>query len=224
MAAVTLWLISHGISQEILILFVFISIIVTLTAFSRYVLGIKTFGIYNPLILSIAFYYMGLFPGLIATLIVISATQIARIMTKDAKLHYLARLSITYILSTFAVFFVVLALNLLPGVHYTLKLDATTALALAGIISLSDRFVATYTKKDTITAVRLLGETILISTFGWLLLYLPITRSFMLNNLWIPFLFIALGFLVGRYSGLRLTEFVRFNKVIQNVEHPQDTK
>ena len=65
----TQWLVERGISETILLIVTYIPLIITIVSISRYMLGIKTFGIYSSMILSLAYYFMGLRQGLIITLI-----------------------------------------------------------------------------------------------------------------------------------------------------------
>ncbi len=71
MPEVAAWLAQRGVSNDILTILVFIPVLVTITSFSRYITGIKTFGIYTSMILAIAYYYMGFVQAFTVTMLVI---------------------------------------------------------------------------------------------------------------------------------------------------------
>ena len=50
----TNWLMDIGISKDILLVLTFVPIIVTITTASRYITGIKTFGVYTSMVLAFA--------------------------------------------------------------------------------------------------------------------------------------------------------------------------
>ncbi len=223
MPDLTSWLMERGVTEDILLVLTFIPLLVTLTAFSRYVTGIKTFGLYASMILAFAFYYMGFIQGISIALLVVIVSWIIRNILRKFQLHYLSRLSIVYTAISIAVFAFIIGTSFLPVDNKYLDFTAISFLPLAMIISVADRFVATYIKKDLMTAARLTGETILISCLGWSLMRWEVTHNFFINNLWIiPFL-ILVNVLVGQYSGLRWTEFLRFAQVIRHGESPDNT-
>lgn len=218
----TSWLISKGITEDILLVLTFVPLLVTLTSFSRYITGIKTFGLYASMILSFAYYYMGFVQGFSILILVVATSWITRDLLRRFQLHYLSRLSIVYTVISIFVFGFILGTSYIPIDNRYFDFTAISFLPLVMIISVADRFVATYIKKDLMTAARLTGETIIISFIGWTLMRWNVTHAFFLNNLWIvPFL-VLVNFLIGQYSGLRWTEFLRFSQVIRHVESPDN--
>lgn len=218
MPDLTTWLIEQGVSEDILMVLVFIAVLATLTTFSRYVTGIKTFGIYASMVLAFAYYYMGFVQAFTITIIVVLSTWIIRNILKTIRLHYLSRLAIVYCGNVLMILLFIVLTSFLPGDNRYLDFTHVTPLALVLIITVTDRFIASYVKKDFATAARLIGETLLISVIGWALMRWDVTREFFVNNLWIILVLIITNILVGQYTGFRWTEFIRFNQVIRNAE------
>lgn len=221
----TQWLVDRGISETILMISTYIPLIVTITSISRYILGIKTFGIYSSMILSLAYYFMGLRQGIVITFIVIAGSWIIRNIFRKVQMHYLSTLAIVYGgISLLILLFIVTTTSISsndPFYNFT----ALPALPLAMIISVIDRFIANYIKRDLIGALRLTVETILISLFGWVLIRSHAIQTFLINNLWIIPLTIIVNLIVGRYSGFRLTEFARFRSIFKASQTtPEDDK
>jgi hypothetical protein len=218
----TAWLIERGLSEDIIFVLAFIPVLVTLTAFSRYITGIKTFGIYASMVLALAYYYMGLVQALTITIIVVLSAWIIRNLLRKIRLHYLARLAIVYCGISLSILAFIIAVSYIPISNPYLNFSFIPPLALVIIISVTDRFMASYIKKDLMTAARLTGETLIIALIGWGLMRWNVTHDFFMNNLWIIPLLIVINILIGQYAGFRWTEFLRFSQVIRNVEPSKD--
>ncbi len=219
----TEWLIGQGISEDIIFVLVFIPVLVTLTTFSRYITGIKTFGIYASMVLAIAYFYTGLVQAFTITMIVVISAWIIRSLLRKIRLHYLARLAIVYCGITLIILGFMVVTSLIPLNNPYLNFTNIPPLALVLIITITDRFMASYIKKDLLTAARLTGETLIVALIGWSLMRWEVTRNFFMYNLWILPLLIVVNVLIGQYAGFRWTEFIRFSQVIRNVEPSDDT-
>lgn len=218
----TTWLIERGVSEDIILITVFIPVFVTLTVFVRYVTGIKTFGIYAGMVLSFAFLYMGFIQGFATTILVILSSWAIRNALRQVRIHYLARLAIVYCGDVMLVLAFIVALSFIPIDNPYLDFTQVPPLPFFLIMTVTDRFVASYDKKDLTTALRLTGETLIIAVVGWAIMRWDITRRFFMFNLWTIPVLLSINVLIGQYAGLRWTEFIRFNQVIRNVELPED--
>lgn len=216
----TSWLISRGVTEDIVLVLAFIPILVTITSFSRYISGIATFGLYASMILSFAYYYMGFVQGFSIVLLVVITSWIVRNLLKNVRLHFLSRLSIVYTVISIVILAFIIGTSYIPIDNRYLDFTAISFLPLAMIISVTDRFMATYIKKDLMTAARLTAETLIISLIGWGLMRWNVTHDFFINNLWLIPLLILINVLIGKYAGFRWTEFIRFAQVIRHVESP----
>lgn len=220
MPDISLWLLERGMSEDILLVLTFIPLLVTLTTISRYITGIKTFGIYASMVLAFAYYYMGFIQGFTVTLLIVICSWIVRHLLKRRRLHYLSRLAIVYTCITIFLAAFMITMSYVPSSSPYFNFLALPVLPLAMIISITDRFMSTYVKKDFTTALQLTAETLLLSLLGWGLMRWDVTREFFTTHLWIVPLLILVNILVGQYSGLRWTEFIRFIQVIQHGDTP----
>jgi hypothetical protein len=218
MPEITTWLIDRGISETILMIVSYVPLIVTITAISRYILGIKTFGVYTSMILSLAYYFMGLRQGLVITFIVILSSLIVRNLLKKVQLNYLARIGAIYTGEAILLLAFIIGTTFIRSDDPFFDFTALPPLPLAMIMSVTDRFISNYIKRDFIGAARLTIETILIALFGWVLIRSHETQMFLINNLWlIPLVFIV-NYIIGSYKGFRLTEIARFKQIIKSQE------
>lgn len=223
MPNITQWLIDNGISKQLLLIVNYIPILVTLTAVSRYIFGIKTFGIYAPMILALSFYFMGIEQALIITALVVLTSWATRNLLKKIAFHYISRIAIIYGAICVAIIAFLALVTVLPLEYGLMDLGKTEmVIPIAMVVSVTDRFVANYIKKGPATALRLTGETLLIALLGWALISVHFIQEFVLYNPWLILVTIAINYYVGKYSGIRWTELIRFSQVIKNVGNPKD--
>ena len=209
------WIKDSVITEEIFIFMLFIPIIATLVNISRYVIGFKAFGIYAPMTLSFAYIFTGLRFGLLVTAAVVLSSLLSYTLLKQIRMHYLSRITINYIIITFMLLGILIINEISPWPITTEQHQIATVppLGIILIATLSDFFVKEYVKKDFLTTIRSLIETIIIGIAGWALLKSVELQQFLINNLWIHIPILLLNLFIGQYKDLRIKEFFRFKKV-----------
>ncbi len=204
----TEWIIDHGISQMVLEILIAMCIVATIVSISRYLVGGKTYGIYAPVLLSIAYSYTGLKYGLAVTLVVILTSLLSYSVLKRVRIHYITRIATNYIvLSMVLVLFFVLIDTLGLGLE---NMSNIPPLAFISIAALSDFFTKQYVKKSLQSSVMTLLTTILVAVFGWFVITREIISDYFLNNLWLIPLLAVLNILIGMFKGLRIKDYFRF--------------
>ncbi len=194
----------------------FVPIIVTLMTISRYVTGFKTFGIYTPMILAFAYYYMGGRQAVAITTVVIFFAWLTRSILKRVRLHYFTRLAVIYSVISLAVLAFILATSYIPSENPVFDFRYLQPVPLVMIISVTDRFVSNLIKKDIVMSIRLTVETMLVAMIGWGLMRWEISRELLMSNtIWIVPLVIFFNLLLANYSGLRWTELSKFSHVLK---------
>jgi len=213
----TKWVLDNGIAERTLELLVGIAIIATIVSLARYLVGSKSFGIYVPIILAVAYTYTGLRYGLIITAVVIASSLLSFLILSRIRMHYISRMAINYcltIMSLIVFFVVVKKYNLgLPN------MSLIQPLAIISIIALSDFFAKQQIKKGFKTTMLVLGSTIIIASLGWFLITREAVSAFMVNNLWLIPALIVVNILIGQFSGLRFKDLLRFRTIIQEKEN-----
>jgi len=213
----TKWVLDNGITERTLELLVGIAIVATIVSLARYLVGSKSFGIYVPIILAVAYTYTGLRYGLIITTVVIASSLLSSLILNKIRMHYISRMAINYclIIMTMIVFFIAVK-------KYSLGLPNMSLiqpLAIISIIGLSDFFVKQQIKKGFKTSILVLASTIIIASLGWFIITREIISAFMINNLWIIPALIVANILIGQFSGLRFKDLLRFRTIIQDKEN-----
>jgi hypothetical protein len=208
------YLIQQGVPLDTVILLLILPVIVTLIAFFRQIVGIKAFGIYTPAIVTFAFLATPqLRYGVVMFISVILIGMLMRFALKNLRILYLPRVAIT--LSIIA--FVILALLGLGGNLHRTGLASVSIFPILIMITIVEKFVVAQIEKGNKTAVILAVETLVISLAGYFLASWPMLIRGIVAYPWIVLFTIPINIFLGKWDGLRLTEYVRFREVLKNL-------
>jgi hypothetical protein len=203
---------SSGIPIDTLILVLILPIIVTVIAFFRQVVGIKAFGIYTPAIITFAFLATNeIRYGITIFITVIIVGTLMRLVLKPFRLLYLPRVAIMITIVGFSI----LALLFLGGINNRTGLATVSIFPIVIMITLVEKFVAVQIEKGGRAAVILAVETLVISVIGYYIASWDVLIQGILRYPWISLLTIPINIFLGKWTGLRLTEYFRFRQIIK---------
>jgi hypothetical protein len=205
--------VAAGVPANTIVLLLLLPIMTFVIAFSRNVVGIRGFGIFLPAALSVVFVATGPIIGIGLFLIIVAVSTIVRLTLRklNIKLQYLPRMS--FIL--WAVVIGVLGILFLAPVLKFPALSNVSIFAVLILVLLSEDFTRVQLGKSIRTALNLTFETLLLSLISFFFLTLKPLQGFVLLNPEISLIGIAaLDLLLGQYTGLRVMEFYRFRKLI----------
>ncbi len=218
------WLIkmavSYGVPFDTVMLILFLPIVVTVITFFRQIVGIKAFGIYTPAMITFAFLIIGMQAGNLSKgvkygtaifIMVIIIGTLSRIFMRRFRLLYLPRMAIVITLVAFAT----LGILMISGSFQRTGLANVSIFPILIMITLVEKFVSTQIDKGSRTAIILSVETLVISLITYFLIGWPALIFFVQKYPWIVFSTILINIFLGRWSGLRITEYFRFNKIIR---------
>lgn len=204
----------EGVPFETIILILMLPIIATLIAFLRQVVGIKAFGIYTPLIITFAFLATnGLKYGIAIFISVILIGMLMRFALRPFRLLYLPRVAI--MLTVVAL--LILVILVLGGNMKRTGLASVSIFPILIMITLVEKFVAVQIEKGNKTALLLTFETLMISVIGYYLASWETLIRLIASQPWIIILTVPLNILFGKWTGLRISEYVRFRNVIKKL-------
>jgi len=204
--------INQGVPFETAVLILMLPIIATFIAFLRQVVGIKAFGIYTPLIVTFAFLATdGLRYGIAIFIVVILTGMIMRFILKPFRLLYLPRVAI--MVSVVAL--TILIMLTIGGEMKRTGLAAVSIFPILIMITLVEKFIAVQIEKGNRTAIILAVETLAISVVGFFLASWETLIRFIVAYPWIVLFTIPINVFLGKWTGLRLTEYFRFRKIIK---------
>lgn len=210
------FIVAQGVPLQTIALLLMLPLIATLVAFFRQVIGIKAFGIYTPSIITfalIAFDPNGIKYGIAIFASVILVGMISRLILKHFRLLYLPRVAITLSIVSLAI----LGILVLSGNQQRTGLASISIFPLLIMITLSEKFVAAQIEKGNRVAFILAIETLIISIIGYYLVSWKTLEALLLNYPWIVLLTFVINFSLGKWTGLRLTEYFRFRKILRHI-------
>jgi hypothetical protein len=205
-------LISSGVPRETIIYILMLPIIATIVALVRQVIGFKTFGIYIPSILTIIFLSTGIVPGLIVFVVVLLSGFLVKWLFSRFRLLYLPRMALMLTLVSLIIFGIIA----LSGYLGVTSLSQLSIFAVLIMIILVERFLAVQIERGTNEALVLSVETLLISIAGYFILVWQSLQNFILIYPWVVLFIIVINIFLGRWTGLRLTEYLRFKELFKD--------
>ncbi len=210
----TSWIIEQGVRQDILEMLIFIPVLATLVSIVRYVIGLKTFGIYAPILLAISYSLTGLRYGLILTTAVAISTVIGYTTLRRIRMHYTTRLATNYVIVAILVTFAIALFGSLPYLNLE-NFRIINPLGVVSIVALSDFFVKTYVKKSPSATIRVIAETTMVAIVGWYLITSDRLIGLIMENLWVVPVLLVFNLIIGRYQGLRFKDIFRFKTALK---------
>jgi hypothetical protein len=205
--------VASGVPANTIVLLLLLPIMTFVIAFSRNVVGIRGFGIFLPAALSVVFVATGPVIGIGLFLVIVAVSTFVRLVLRKLKikLQYLPRMS--FIL--WAVVLGVLGILFLAPVLKFSELSNVSIFAVLILVLLSEDFTRVQLGKSVRTALNLTFETLILSLISFFFLTLKPLQEYVLLNPEISLIGIAiLDLLLGQYTGLRVMEFYRFRKLI----------
>lgn len=204
------YFVSHGISQNVVYLLLVVPFLTFVTSFSRQVVGISTFGVYAPLVLSLSFFVLGLEFGLSVFIVTLVVSYLIRVLFERVELLYIPRLSL--LLSALALsFFLVLGL----AVYFQTSLNLSLAIFPMLVMStISEKFLSAQSEEGIKNAIVVAGETVVVSLIGYFLFDMPLFKDAILATPEYVVLPIVGNVLLGRFTGLRWAEYFKFRTLL----------
>lgn len=210
------YLINHGVPINSIILILMLPVIATLLAFARQVIGIKAFGLVTPAMTALSFLAMGLQYGLIVFFAILLAGTAIRLILRRLRLLYLPRMAL--VLTS-----VSLSLLLLLGVSAATNGSTILTFSIfpALILTLlAEEFIAAQFKRGLRAAMTITAWTLLLAIICYVIVSSELFRTLVLSYPEIVLLAIPINIALGRWGGLRLTEYIRFRTLLQHDQTP----
>jgi hypothetical protein len=203
---------NEGVPFETIKLILMLPIIATLIAFLRQVIGIKAFGIYTPLLVTFAFLATnGIKYGIAIFIIIILIGMLMRVALKSFRLLYLPRVAIMLTV-------VALSILVMLAIGGSLKRTGLASVSIFPIlimITLVEKFIAVQIEKGDRAAFLLALETLIISILGFYLASWELLIHFIATYPWTILFTIPINIVIGKWTGLRLSEYLRFGEIIK---------
>ncbi len=214
-------IVKFGIQEGTVALVLMLPLVATFIAFARQVIGIRGFGIYITLILAYSFVAVGLKYGLLIFFVVLGSGTLIRALIKKTRIMYLPRMAIILTGVTLAVF-----LLLILGSY--LKLEGLSQISIFPIVITTlivERFVAAQIERGQRTAIFMTLETLILAIISYFIFQWQIIQQLVLNySLILIAILIIFNYFLGRWAGLRVSEYFRFRELIEYLELSSKSK
>jgi hypothetical protein len=204
--------INHGTSKEMLVLVLMFPIVATIIAFTRQVIGLRTLGVYIPAILAISFLATGIKIGLLFFVLILILGTLIRLLLVKVKILYLPRIAlILTFVSLIAWGFIIFASN-----YNITPLTSLAVFPMLVMIIMVERFIDVQIEKGFNEGILLTFETLVMSVLCYFIIASQSVQDFVIHYPGIIFVVIIFNLLIGRWTGLRLTEYFRFREVTKS--------
>jgi len=208
------FMISKGIPSNTIVLLLMLPVIATIIALLKQVIGITTFGLYTPSIITLSFLALGLKFGLMILVIIIVTGAILRKALDRFRLLHIPRIAIVLTIST-----LIILLMLAFGTYLGISQIATIAVfPMLIMTTLAEKFVSALGGKGFYAALLLMLETTIVSLICYWVVELQYLQTLILGHPEIILLLLLVNYGLGRWTGLRLIEYVRFREIMRHAE------
>lgn len=211
------YLLAQNIPPEVILLVLLLPVIAMLVAFFKQVIGITTFGVYTPAMLTLAFLMIGLKLGIAILLTVVVASVAVRHILKRYRLAYTPRVSIVLSIVALAIFLSLVLLTWFAPNHIQVgDLISASIFPMLVMSTLAEKFVSLQTEKGASSALHVFLEALLVAVVCYLVVgKWEFLRMLILTTPEIIGLVLLIEVGLGRFTGLRFTEYIRFREVIK---------
>ncbi len=196
-----------GVPANTVILILLLPFLATLIVFIRQIIGLPSLEMLVPIALSITLISTGLTAGGILLITILLASTIARITLKKIRIMQLPKIALSILVVAIFVF-ISLTVSASIGILAVKQLSIFPVLLL---ILLSEKTVAVQLSLGPREAFLITFMTLLLGLAGYIILSSETLRSFVLLYPEVILALVPVNIIMGRYFGLRLTEFYRFS-------------
>jgi len=208
-------IVSFGISEHTIALLLMLPVVATFIAFCRQVIGIRGFGIYITLIIAFGFVATKLKYGIVIFAVVVLAGSVIRYLIRKIRILYLPRMAIVLSGVTLIVFLMFLFSTYL-------KIEGLYVISIFPILIMTlvvERFVAAQIERGPKTAILMTIETLVLAIISYFIINWQALQKILLDFPIVSILLLALfNLLLGKWTGLRLTEYFRFRELREYLE------
>ena len=204
--------VKQGVPVNVIVLVLLFPLVVSIIGASRHIIGFRGFGLYIPAVLAVALVSTGIFEGLTIFAAIVATALITKRLLKRTRISYLPRTALLLWTISLGVLAVLLAAPLL---HLT-TLMSVNIFPILILMLLSENFLDALQLTKPADALALAGETLGLAFFSSLFIRSQLVQQFAISE---PELLMVgtafVNILVGKFTGLRLSEFLRFRSIIE---------
>ena len=210
MLQLTTFFTQSGIPEETLIWIFMLPIAVTLVVIGRQIVGIKGLSISAPILMGFAFTATGLQSGVIVFATVLGVGFIIKSALGNIRLLYLPKMALILLATAVAI------AALAPFLPYKDDIQfAHAAFAFIILILSTEQFGSLLIERGSRKTLGVALETLVMSTAIFFLITWPLLQDIVFTYpLFVLLAAILINLFLGKWTGLRFSEYIRFKDLI----------
>ena len=201
-----------GVPANTIILIMLLPLLATIVVIFRYIIGLSGIGLLVPIALSITLLATGFTTGFIILSVILISSYLSRLIFKRIRIMQMPKI----VLSMFVVSVLIIAALTICAAFGIFDVRNLSIFPILLFILLSDRIVALFLERPIQETLATTGVTLVLGILGFTLLSWGALRSFILLYPELILLLIPLNIIIGRYFGLRVTEYIKFRPVLKH--------
>lgn len=207
--------VANGVPVNTVVLILLFPLIVAIVTAARHLIGVRGAGILTPALLSVAFLATGIWAGVALFVIILLVTVIGKAVLGGLKIQYLPRVSLLlWVVSAFV--FLTLFVASIWNVSQLVTVGIFPILIL---MLLAETFIDLQAGRSGSEAQALIFQTFVLAIISSLILGSDLIQRTVL--LWPEIIFFGVAvfdLFMGRYTGLRLSEYMMYRGIVKEDE------
>ncbi len=182
-----------------------------IVALFRNVIGLQTFGVFLPALIAVASRETGLFWGVVSYIIVVSMVGLIHYPLERWGLLYTPKMAIMLV----GVVITFISVSIFGIRFHMHSLAYVTLFPIVLLTITAEQFARTITEEGLAKAIQLTGQTLLVVVVAYFMMNSRTMETFFLAFPELFLVLIAFNIILGRWIGLRLTEYPRFRWLLR---------
>ncbi len=206
---------NNGVPINTIVLILLFPLVVAIVAAARHLIGVRGAGILTPALLSVAFLATGIWAGAALFVIILLVTVVGRTVLKSLKLQYLPRVSLLLWVVSAGVFLTLFA----ASIWNVSQLVSVGIFPILILMLLAETFIDIQAGRSGSEARALIFQTFALAMISSLLLGSEMVQRALL--MWPEIIFFGVAIFdlfMGRYTGLRLSEYLMYRGIVKEDE------
>ena len=205
----------NGVPVNTVVLILLFPLVVAMVAAARHLIGVRGAGILTPALLSVAFLATGVWAGMALFMIILLVTVIGKTILSRLKLQYLPRVSLLLWVVSAGVFLTFLV----ASIWNVSQLVSVGIFPILILMLLSETFIDLQAGRSGSEARALIFQTFVLAMISSLILgNESVQRAVLLYPEIIFFGVAVFDIFMGRYTGLRLSEYLMYRGIVKEDE------
>lgn len=212
--------VTNGIPSHILVFILFMPFILTIIGFIKQCIGIETIGLFQTLVLVLSFYIIGGTYGTVTMVLAILVGVLVRRLLKKVNILFLSKMTILVSVSSLSVLGLLVAGSVF-GVYFGIDTSSSQR-ALLSIFPMlliavqADKLSLLVLNRDAPREYLRLLATYGAVVVSYFLIKSDLLELIVLALPEIALIPLLLQYLIGRYTGLRVIEYMRFRELFRH--------